>query len=1050
MPLRLACHDRPAPFIRAHRLRFRTGKTQLYCGNHSLQRAIFFSFFVVSVMTEDLLLGTDAFETAGPAPPATRRKTSSPTDAQRLKVFISYSRADLDFADQLDACLDLTGFDSTLDRQGIHAGEEWQTRLGNLIRDTDTIVFVLSPTSAVSKVCAWEVEEAHKFGKRIIPICCRPLEGAAPPELLSQLNYIFFYPEPKAPGSGFGTGLTKLVEALSTDLDWLREHTRLLQRASEWQAGGQLANRLLSGTDIAAAKAWAARRPKNAPELSLLHLDYIRASEQEEEARLNSERQKLKDMALAQEERAKALSAAEAALKEAAEAQRRRAVVRNTAMATVTAAALVAVYFWAEADKGRESVAYLLSNARNLISQVSRRIQFNQDEYKVAVDLFKKGDELSDPAASFMLGVAYENGWSVPLSQETALSLYEKAASRNHVSALFALADLHADDPVRAKPYFEKAAATASATDLIAQAQTYFERQNITRARDLYERAARRDNVDAMRWLGQSDLSGEGVVKNPDEGRKWLEKAAGKDDVASMLLLAEHFDKGELLPQNAERSVHWYMKAAEKDDTSAMRKLAVLFESGQGVAPDAAQANQWLEKIAGEEGASAMTDIGLQYENGQGFAKDFVKARNWYERAAKESDPRALSLLAEIIIRGKDGSEPDQKRAIELLKEAAQLGHTQAFSRLGYIHHFGEGVEIDGKAALEWYQKAAEADDTWSMIRIGELYLNGVVGIDKDPLRAREWFEKAVEKGDTEGWVSIGYLYEEGLGVDKSVSEAKRFYEKAAAQQNSSAILNLGVLAYYGRGKDGVRDFDVARQKFEEADQLGNTYAATTLGIMSQHGQGGPRDYAKAHQYYLRGLANEDGQAADSLAWLYADGKGVDRDFAKAREYLRKAERLIYLPIKTSLARLDVEELEARGELAAAIARQTKLVSETEAEERTTYSEPRDSTTVDIDRLARLTILARDYDKALAIAEEAIGRLKDEYKPDLQKAHALMFLNRADEAKAIYSAHKGWMYAGRGYLGWEYSVEEDFARFRAAGLTHPLMAEIEKGLGLTK
>jgi len=90
----------------------------------------------------------------------------------KLNVFISYSRDDLAFADQLDAALGFAGFGTTIDRHGISAGEDWQTRLGALIRDSDTVVFVLSPSSARSKTCAWEVEEAVRLGKRILPVIC--------------------------------------------------------------------------------------------------------------------------------------------------------------------------------------------------------------------------------------------------------------------------------------------------------------------------------------------------------------------------------------------------------------------------------------------------------------------------------------------------------------------------------------------------------------------------------------------------------------------------------------------------------------------------------------------------------------------------------------------------------------------------------------------------------------------------------------------------------------------------------------------------------------
>src|SRR5262245_32700036 len=146
-----------------------------------------------------------------------RGGTHSMVREDKFKLFISYSRDDLKFADQLDTALNITGYDCTIDRQGIQAGEDWKHRLGSLILEADTVIFVLSPTSAVSKVCAWEVEEVTRCGKRILPVLCRPLDGAQPPTRLSDLNFIYFYDEPKVPGSGFGSGLAQLISAISTD-----------------------------------------------------------------------------------------------------------------------------------------------------------------------------------------------------------------------------------------------------------------------------------------------------------------------------------------------------------------------------------------------------------------------------------------------------------------------------------------------------------------------------------------------------------------------------------------------------------------------------------------------------------------------------------------------------------------------------------------------------------------------------------------------------------------------------------------------------------------
>jgi hypothetical protein len=264
------------------------------------------------------------------------------TTGQKLNVFISYSRDDLDFADQLDEALQVTGFATTIDRHGISGGEDWRARLAGLIRDADTVVFVLSPASAKSDICAWEVDEAVRLNKRVIPVLCRSLDGQSAPAALAQLNYFFFYREPRLPGSGFGHGLRELVAALNTDLDWLREHTRLLQRATEWEAGGHPANRLLSGGDIAAAKAWAAQRPKDAPEPTELHLAFLRASEDEETERASTERRRLAEIAAAQDERQNAIEEREAAFTREAEAQKARARARHIiAWGSAAAVALV-------------------------------------------------------------------------------------------------------------------------------------------------------------------------------------------------------------------------------------------------------------------------------------------------------------------------------------------------------------------------------------------------------------------------------------------------------------------------------------------------------------------------------------------------------------------------------------------------------------------------------------------------------------------------------------------------------------------------------------
>jgi hypothetical protein len=250
-------------------------------------------------------------------------------ETRKLNVFISYSRDDLTFADQLHAALPAFSFDVTIDRENIPGGDAWKKRLGVLIRDADSVVFVLSPSSARSPTCAWEVDEAVSLGKRIFPVLSRPLEGATPPPQLADLNYIYCYPEPNFPGSGFGKGLADLASALNTDPDWVLEHTRYLRLAKEWEEVRKPSDRrLLSAADIARAKTWISGRPPTAAPPTALQLDFIRASEDEDSRRKDAEAKRLVEIADAQTREAGAQRREVEAQKRAAE-QARRVVSRT-------------------------------------------------------------------------------------------------------------------------------------------------------------------------------------------------------------------------------------------------------------------------------------------------------------------------------------------------------------------------------------------------------------------------------------------------------------------------------------------------------------------------------------------------------------------------------------------------------------------------------------------------------------------------------------------------------------------------------------------------
>ncbi|MEI8150439.1 MAG: toll/interleukin-1 receptor domain-containing protein [Hyphomicrobiales bacterium] len=115
------------------------------------------------------------------------------TGAEKLKIFISYSRRDSsDFADELLAGLELAGFAPFLDRHDIAAGEDWEVRLGGLIQHSDTVVYVVSPQAVISERCAREVEKACALSKRLLPVVFKPVPDTEIPAQLSRLQFVRF------------------------------------------------------------------------------------------------------------------------------------------------------------------------------------------------------------------------------------------------------------------------------------------------------------------------------------------------------------------------------------------------------------------------------------------------------------------------------------------------------------------------------------------------------------------------------------------------------------------------------------------------------------------------------------------------------------------------------------------------------------------------------------------------------------------------------------------------------------------------------------------
>jgi TIR domain/WD domain, G-beta repeat len=142
------------------------------------------------------------------------------------------------------------------------------------VEAADGFVFILSPESVVSQMCAQELAHALANHKRLVPIVCRDVSEALVPPPLRGLQWLFL-----RIGDDRLSAIEALVKTVHTDLDWVRAHTRLLTRAIEWDTRVRSQSFVLRGEDLGQAEAWLARAGAGRqPSPTQVQTEYILAS----------------------------------------------------------------------------------------------------------------------------------------------------------------------------------------------------------------------------------------------------------------------------------------------------------------------------------------------------------------------------------------------------------------------------------------------------------------------------------------------------------------------------------------------------------------------------------------------------------------------------------------------------------------------------------------------------------------------------------------------------------------------------------------------------
>lgn len=202
----------------------------------------------------------------------------SPTGISQ-EVFISYSRKDADFARKLNNALQLQGKTTWFDQENIDAAIDFKEEIDKGIDSSDNFIFVLSPDAMRSRHSIGEMVYAQKQGKRIIPVLLRHIDIHDLPLQLKNIQWIEFSENDES----FYLNFSRLVKVLDTDRDHVRQHTKLLHLARDWETKQYSRDVLLRGSEFTLANLWLIRAGKKHPAPTNLHHKFIRASQYAEQ-----------------------------------------------------------------------------------------------------------------------------------------------------------------------------------------------------------------------------------------------------------------------------------------------------------------------------------------------------------------------------------------------------------------------------------------------------------------------------------------------------------------------------------------------------------------------------------------------------------------------------------------------------------------------------------------------------------------------------------------------------------------------------------------------
>lgn len=301
---------------------------------------------------------------------------------------------------------------------------------------------------------------------------------------------------------------------------------------------------------------------------------------------------------------------------------------------------------------------------------------------------------------------------------------------------------------------------------------------------------------------------------------------------------------------------------------------------------------------------------------------------NRLEADAKRGNPDAQTEFARHLLTDAPDNRSN-RRALRLLRHAAQRRLPEALYLLGIVMLRGQGLKADPEGGAERLREAAYLGSAGAAADYARLCRLGI-GRAASEKEALYWFRIAGAKGHVPSQREAGLSLRDGLGASRNLDEAARWLRQAAQGRDAAAQYELARL--YQRRDWPNADPGEAQRWLNEAAISGVVEAQYRLGVYYWAGRGGRVDLREAVRWTCRAAENGSTQALNTLADFFLTGNALPLNRFNAWTLLKCAARhhdANALMTMRALERMLTQSERARATRLVMTSRTTKRLVET-------------------------------------------------------------------------------------------------------------------------